>query len=100
VSSEFAFDAGGYRCVGVRSDHAWGHGLKVNIFCEEGRLLNVIGFACHPEFPDYESLQAMDTEQLVALAAHHLNTGQLEDSLVEVREVGLKLLVNFRVASK
>ena len=100
MPSEFAFDAGGYRCVGVRSDHAWGHGLKVNIFCEEGRPLNVITFACHPEFPDYETLQAMDTEQLVVLAAHQLNTGELEDSLVKVRDVGLQLYVNFKVAPK
>jgi hypothetical protein len=100
MQSEFTFEASGYRCVAVRSDRPWGHGLKVNIFCDQGRLLNVISFACHPEFPEYEILQAKNTEQLVELAASQLRTGELENNLLEVRKDNLPLFVRFKVISK
>jgi hypothetical protein len=48
MQSEFKFDAGRYRCVAVRSDRPWGHGLNVDIRSDEGQLLNVIHFSCHP----------------------------------------------------
>jgi hypothetical protein len=99
MQNESAFEAGGYRCVAVRSDHSWGHGLKVNVHNHDGLLLNVITFACHPEFPSFEILQAMNTQQLVELAANQLNTGELEDSLVKVRQAEIELLVTFKVQS-
>ena len=100
MQNEIAFDAGGYRCVAVRSDHSWGHGLKVNVHNNDGLLLNVVTFACHPEFPAFEILQAMNTQQLVELAASRLNSGEIEDSLLEARAVNLHLLFRFEVLSK
>jgi hypothetical protein len=97
MQSETTFEAGGYRCVAVRSDTPWGHGLKVNIHGYDGLLLNVITFACHPEFPSFEILQAMNTQQLVELAIDQLNTGELESPLSEVREAKLQLFVTFKI---
>jgi hypothetical protein len=100
MQSQFTFDAGGYRCVAVRSDVPWGHGLKVNIHSHDGLLLNVVKFACHPEFPSFEILQAMNTQQLVELAANELSTPELKRSLLEVREAKLQLFVNFKIVPK
>ena len=86
--------------MSVRSDRPWGHGLKVNIFCDQGHILNVISFACHPEYPEYENLQAKTTEQLVELAASQLRTGELENSLLEARKDNLQLFVRFKVISE
>ncbi len=83
--------------MAVRSDRPWGHGLKVNILSDHGHLLNVISFHCHPEFPDYDILQAKNTEQLVELAARHLSTGELESSLSAVRSDKLALVVRFKI---
>jgi hypothetical protein len=97
MQSEITFKAGGYRCVAARSDKSWGHGLKVSIFDLEGLLLNVVTFACHPEFPAYETLQTMSTEKLIELAANQLNTGELEESLVKARQADLQLYVRFEI---
>ena len=98
MQDEFSFDAGGYRCVAVRSDRPWGHGLDVKLLDGTGNLLNAVSFACHPEFPDFEILQTMSSEQLVELAASQLNTGELEKDLLQVRSVGLELLLRFKVS--
>ena len=60
-----------------------------------GDLLNTVVFACHPEFPGYDALQAMSTEQLVALARARLESGSLDDSLSQIRGSGLTIIVRF-----
>jgi hypothetical protein len=65
MQSEFKFDAGGHRCVAVRTDRHWGHGLDVNILGRDGHLLNVVTFACNPELPSFKTFQALSTEELV-----------------------------------
>ncbi len=97
MPDEFTFEAGGRRCIAVRSDRAWGNGLKVNIVGDEDQVVNVITFACYPELPGYEILQAMNTEQLVGLAASQLSTAELDNDLVEARKVNLQLYVAFKV---
>ncbi|MBR1145714.1 hypothetical protein [Bradyrhizobium sp. AUGA SZCCT0431] len=100
MQDEFKFDAGGYRCVAVRSDRPWGHGLDVKLFDGEGDLLNAISFVCHPEFPAFGILQTMNTEQLVELAANRLNTGELDSALLDVREAKLQLCLTFKITPK
>jgi hypothetical protein len=85
MSDEFSFKVGEYRCVAVRSDRPWGNGLRVDMFGADGQLSNIVMFACHPEFPGFDTLQAMGTEQLVERAAAQLRTGGLEASLSEAR---------------
>jgi hypothetical protein len=98
MQTEFTFKAGGHRCVAVRSDRPWGHGLKVNIFGDRDRLLNVVTFCSHPEFPGHDILQAMNTEQLVELAAGQLN--ELESGLSRARMAELQIFVAFKVPPK
>jgi hypothetical protein len=98
MQSEFTFESGGHRGVAVRSDRPWGHGLKVNIFCEEGRLLNVIFFCCHPEFAAFDILQTMSTGQLIELAARQLSTGKLASNLLEARKANFALYMPFEIA--
>lgn len=100
MQDEFGFDAGGYRCMAVRSDRPWGHGLDVNLFDSEGSLVNAVSFAGHPEFPAFEILQAMNTEQLVELAARQLNTAELESTLLNIRKVELRLYLRFKIEPK
>jgi hypothetical protein len=100
MQSEFKFDAGGYRCVAVRSDRHWGHGLDVNILGRDGHLLNVVTFACNPELPSFKTFQALSTQELVELAANQLNSGELESSLSEAREAKLQLFVSFEITAK
>lgn len=85
MQDEFVFEAGEYHCVAVRSDRPWGNGLSVEMFGADGQLLNIVIFACHPEFPGFDVLQAMGTEQMVERAAAQLRTGALEHSLSEAR---------------
>jgi hypothetical protein len=56
-----------------------GHGPRVNVFSDEGNLLNVVLFAVHPAFPDDDILQAKNTEELVDLAASQLKSDELEE---------------------
>jgi hypothetical protein len=100
MQNEITFEAGGYRCVAVRSDRSWGHGLKVNVHSNDGLLLKVVTFACHPEFSSFEILQAMNTQHLVELAASRLNSGELEDSLLQAQAANLQLLFGFEVLPK
>jgi hypothetical protein len=64
MQNEFGYtcENGRYRCVTTRRDVPWGHGLKVEIFDEDGKPVNTVCFSCHPEFPEHEILQAMTTE--------------------------------------
>lgn len=99
MQDEFVFEAGEYHCVAVRSDRPWGNGLKVKIFGTDGQLLNVVLFACHPEFPGYDVLQAMGTEQMVERAAALLRTDELNHGLSLARKGNLgTLYVNLRLA--
>jgi hypothetical protein len=75
----------------------WGHGLGVNVFSDEGNLLNVVLFAAHPEFPDDDILQAKNTEELVDLAASQLKSDELEERLVSVRQSGLQLVIRLKL---
>jgi hypothetical protein len=98
MQSEIPFEAGRYRCIAVRSDTLWGHGLKVSIHSSDGLLLNVVTFRCHPEFPSFEILQAMNTQQLIELAVNELKTGELESHLLKAREAKIQLFVTFKIA--
>jgi hypothetical protein len=97
MQSEYSFDAGEYRCTATRSDRPWGNGLTVKIFDHSETLLNVVHFGCHPERPGYDALQAMSTEQLIALAIHQLRTENCLESLRQVREHGFQLYIAFEM---
>ncbi|PAY05164.1 hypothetical protein CK489_31775 [Bradyrhizobium sp. UFLA03-84] len=96
VEDEYAFDAGDWRCVAVRSDRPWGNGLKVRAFDRKGHPLFVVDFVCHPELPAYEELQAMSTSELIDLAALRLHAEECRRSLMEAREQGLHLILGFQ----
>jgi hypothetical protein len=85
------------RCVGVRSDAPWGHGLSITIFDEAGVALNKVKFHCHPEFPDFEACQARSTEQLVELVITRLASGVLDAALSSAGDNGMQLLLPAQV---
>jgi hypothetical protein len=98
MENEFTFVAGQYRCVAVRCDRAWGHGLRVSIHDgHSGHLLNTVQFACHPEFAGYDQLQAMSTEQLISIAKTKLESGALDENLAKARAAELGLIVRFEM---
>ncbi len=91
------FVAGKYRCIAVRSDRPWGHGLQASVYdTRTSDLLNTIQFGCHPEFADFHQLQAMTTEQLIANAKAQLESGALDESLEMASASGLRLIVRFK----
>jgi len=96
MKDQINFVAGPYRCVAVRCDRPWGHGLRVSV--HNGRnhdLLNTVRFACHPEFAGYDQLQTMSTEQLISLAQAQLGSGLLDENLAKARAGGLTLIIRF-----
>ncbi len=98
AEDKLSFVAGPYRCDGIRSDRPWGHALEISVHdAASGDLLNTVVFACHPELPGYAALQAMSTDQLIALARAQLECGSLDDSLSRTRGSSLTLLIRFEV---
>jgi hypothetical protein len=97
MEREFTFESAGYRCVAIRSDRSWGHGLDVKIVGDDDQVLNTIYFSCHPEFPSHDILQAMSTEQLVELAAKSISRAEFQTALLGARTVNLKLYMAFQI---
>jgi hypothetical protein len=96
MEDQINFVAGRYRCVAVRCDRPWGHGLQLSVY--DGRnddRLNTIQFACHPEFAGYDQLQELSTEQLISLAKAQLESGSLDESMAKARANGFGLIVRF-----
>jgi hypothetical protein len=97
LQDEYSFSTGEYQCIAARSDRTWGNGLKVSVFDDQGQLLNVVHFSCHPEQSGYDTLQAMRTDQLIKLAARQLKTENCKTSLAKARQNGLILYYAFQV---
>ncbi|KGM34243.1 hypothetical protein [Inquilinus limosus] len=89
----YAIAGANRRCRFVRADRPWGHAIDVQILAEDGELLNRVVFACHPEHPAYDELQAKSTTELARLAAAQLGTGRHEDALAQAREASFVLLM-------
>jgi hypothetical protein len=80
-----------YRCIAVRDDQAWGHGLRVILF-DQNNKVDVIKFVRHPNYADFETFQQMSTAELIRFAQTTLQSGEQEDSLLEARKAGLQLI--------
>jgi hypothetical protein len=92
---EYSFE--GVRWVGIawRADRPWGHALEIEIRDEEGSLLNTILFACHPEHPDFDQMQAKDTKELIRIAKERFSSGADEEALRMARKSRSKLVLGF-----
>lgn len=95
MQKEFSYTVGGmtYRGIAEQADRPWGNGLDIKTFDAQGNLRDLIGFACHPEFDEFDELQNKTADELLALAIDTLNSGEHETSLQDARQHGLKLLL-------
>ncbi len=59
--------------VAERRDRPWGHAIEVEVVGAGDAILGKIGFACHPEFGDFDAFQAMPTEALIEVVQRRLN---------------------------
>lgn len=63
-------------------DRSWGSAVEVSVHDgDSSDLLNRLLFGFHPEFAGYDALQAMTTNQFIALAQDGLASGGLDTSL-------------------
>src|SRR5687768_13277484 len=99
MQEEFSYIIGetAHRCRFVRADRPWGHAIDVQILGEDGEPLNRVVFACHPEHPAYDELQAKSTAELAQLAAQQMGTGRYEEALAQARQAGAVLLFRFSI---
>src|SRR5262245_57980750 len=80
-----------HRVRAHRSDRPWGHAVDVELFSSDGTRLNMLSFACHPEFDRYDEFQAKSTDELVACAIQQLQSRISLQQLRSVRAPGLCL---------
>ena len=73
-------------------DKDWGKGLEVTFECS-GKVCKV-GFACHPEFANFEDLNSLSHEMLFEKALRILESGKLNENIKSASNSGIKLLVN------
>jgi hypothetical protein len=88
------------RVIARRKDRPWGHALDLEIFDGDGRPLNRVSFACHPEFQDFESFQAKTTEELMSAVIERLRSGEHESLLSKARTGNLHLFFRFNGSSE
>ncbi|MGO1077974.1 hypothetical protein [Inquilinus sp. CA228] len=95
MQDEFSYTIDGTRrrCRFARADRPWGHAIDVEILGDDGEPLNHVVFACHPEHPAYDELQAKNTAELTGLAAAQMETGRYEEALAQARQAGFVLLI-------
>ena len=91
----YEFDGRTYRCVALRHDRHWGQGLKITRHDETDAIPDIIYAVCHPEWGDFEQMQALSTSELVEIAREKLAVGCMEEDLQSCREVGLRLGFTF-----
>jgi len=84
-----------HRCVAVRRDLFFGHGLVVDIFKADGTPLSRIGFANHPDHAEHEWIQTLRTEDPIELARKRLCAQWSEAAMRPTLEAGLNLLLGF-----
>ena len=97
MQKKFKYTVGEFLCRGVatRADLFFGHALDIKTFDVQGNPRDSISFACHPEFDGFDEVQSYSTEELLALAIEILSSGELEESLGEIRPHGLTLYLRF-----
>src|SRR5262245_28281336 len=90
------FSAGEVRVAKAwRNDRSWGPAIDVEISDLDGRVLNRVTFACHPEFSEFDVFRAKATEELLAIARERLESGRYEAALSSARTDGLALVLRF-----
>jgi hypothetical protein len=91
MPDEYEFVGRTYRCIAIRRDLYWGHGLKITRHDDAGAVLDILYAVCHPEWDDFDEMQALSTSELVEVAREMLEVGDKERRLQSCREVGLRL---------
>lgn len=96
---EFSYEFQGrlYRCTAERVGPSWANALQVCRYGANGECVDQTTWACHPEFPDFEELQALSAEGLCRLVRQSMNTEVFDRQMQIAHEAGLRRL-NFRIS--
>jgi len=100
---QFEYTFAGEHRIGIasRADRPWGQALEIEIRDGAGSLLNKILFAGDPEQPDFDHFQTKGTGELIDMVVQRLSSGELEETLREARQHGVRTIVlNFSDASR
>jgi hypothetical protein len=65
--------------------------LKIVRRDEAGQVVDSVGCFCHPEYEDFETVQAMSTLELVQFAMAKLKSDAMETSLTKARAGGIAI---------
>jgi len=91
--NDIKIDGHDYYLIAARDDFPWEHGVRVTVYDYENIFLGEARLACHPEFHNYEALQALNTIELINEAARLVSEYMASNRFQAAWESGLTPLL-------
>lgn len=91
ISTTYCIGSQQFHAIATRRDLSWGNGINVSVYDDSCVTWGEAIFMCHPEFPDFEQCQKMDTATLLQLAVEHLLDGG-HSNIESGRSNGVKVI--------